>query len=66
MIINTLGFLGGGTKVPEGESDAYTIGYKIGLLAFFILGAIFLSVAYLIGRTIKKRERKKIVDSFLK
>ena len=64
LLVEILGYTGGQMKVPDGRAERieYYIGYNLNL----VLALIFFWLAWLIGKKIKKKEKARMLDDFLK
>jgi len=52
------------TTLPADAETPVMLGHYVGLNLFFIIGFIFLFIAYRINRKIKKVARQNLLDSF--
>jgi hypothetical protein len=64
VVVNFFGYVGNNGKIPVPRTTGVNkVAFFIGYNFLFIFGVIFLIIAFLIGQRLKKKERKKMVDS---
>ncbi len=66
ILVNLLPYLSGSAPAIPKDETVNKIAYLIGFHMFLILGIILLLVAHILGRKIKARANKEMVDSLLK